>query len=171
MTAQYLTLVTKHGKTIIELFADKAPNHVARIKELSTEEFYNGLNFHRVINGFMAQTGCPQGNGVGGSDKPNLKAEFNDIDHIKGVVSMARAQDINSANSQFFIMLAHAPHLNREYTAFGQVIFGIEYIDMIKKGSSIDNGTVKAPDSIELLYVSTVDGQPLTAYDIGQKFI
>ena len=137
----------KDGSVLIELYPDKAPNHVKRIKELASEGFYNGIVFHRVINGFMAQTGDPTGTGMGGSTKPNLKAEFNDVKFERGVLGMARSMDPNSANSQFFIMFASAPHLNGEYTAFGKVISGMEYVDSIKKGSGA-NGEVQNPDKM-----------------------
>lgn len=142
----YLDL--KDGRVVIELFPDKAPNHVKRIKELARAGFYDGVVFHRVIDGFMAQTGDPTGTGRGGSDKPDLKAEFNDVSHAEGVVSMARTADPNSANSQFFIMLAPAPHLDGQYTVWGRVIEGMEYVHKIKKGSDSQNGSVENPDKI-----------------------
>lgn len=138
----------KYGTVIIELYPDKAPNHVARIKQLTNQGFYNGLPFHRVIADFMVQTGDPNGDGTGGSSLPNLKAEFNDIKHVRGVVSMARAADPNSANSQFFIMLGDAPSLDGQYSAFGRVISGMEYVDKIKKGDPYNNGIVVDPDVI-----------------------
>ncbi len=137
----------KDGPVLIELYPDKAPEHVKRIKELASEGFYNGIVFHRVIGGFMAQTGDPTGTGMGGSSKPNLNAEFNDIKFERGVLGMARSMNPNSANSQFFIMFASAPHLNGEYTAFGKVISGMEHVDAIKKGSG-GNGEVKDPDKM-----------------------
>ena len=112
---------------------DLAPGHVARIKELARDGFYDGLKFHRVIGGFMAQTGCPQGTGTGGSGK-KLKAEFSDAKHRRGTVSMARAQDPNSGDSQFFICFDEAPHLNKQYTVWGTVIGGMQHIDAINKG-------------------------------------
>jgi cyclophilin family peptidyl-prolyl cis-trans isomerase len=142
----YLDL--KDGRVVIQLFPDKAPNHVKRIKELARAGFYNGVVFHRVIDGFMAQTGDPTGTGRGGSDKPDLKAEFNDISHVEGVCSMARTSDPNSANSQFFIMLAPAPHLDGQYTVWGKVIKGMEFVHKIKKGRADENGSVKNPDKI-----------------------
>lgn len=142
----YLDL--KDGRVVIELYPDKAPNHVKRIKELARAGFYDGVVFHRVINGFMAQTGDPTGTGRGGSDKPDLKAEFNDVSHAEGVVSMARTSNPNSANSQFFIMLAPAPHLDRQYTVWGRVTEGMEYVHKIKKGSDSQNGSVENPDKI-----------------------
>lgn len=138
----------KYGTVIIELYPNKAPNHVARIKQLTNQGFYNGLPFHRVIADFMVQTGDPNGDGTGGSSLPNLKAEFNDIKHVRGVVSMARAADPNSANSQFFIMLGDAPSLDGQYSAFGRVISGMEYVDKIKKGDPYNNGIVSDPDVI-----------------------
>jgi len=151
----YLVLKTRHGESLIELYSDKAPHHVARLLKLAQENFYNGLKFHRVIEGFMAQTGCPKGNGTGGSDLPNLKAEFNDLHHDRGVVSMARSQDPHSANSQFFIMFKPAPHLDGQYTACGKVIRGMDKIDSIKKGNPYDNGSLKASeaDIIDELYI------------------
>ena len=128
-----LVMKLKDGEVVIEMFPNDAPNHVARIKELVRQGFYNGLKFHRVIEGFMAQTGCPLGNGTGGSGK-KLKAEFNKIPHKRGIVSMARAMNPDSADSQFFICYADCPHLDGQYTAFGHVTQGMEYVDMIKKG-------------------------------------
>ena len=142
----YLEL--KDGRVVVELFSDKAPNHVERIKELAREGFYDGIVFHRVIDGFMAQAGDPTGTGRGGSDKPDLKAEFNDVKHSEGVLSMARTADPNSANSQFFIMLADAPHLDGQYTAWGRVVDGMEFVHKIKKGSAAANGQVDDPDKI-----------------------
>ena len=143
----------------IELFQDIAPNHVERIKTLAKNKKYDGVVFHRVIDGFMVQTGDVKfGNsnsenynlrlvGTGASDLPNLKAEFSDIPHERGTLSMARSQDPDSANSQFFICLERAPHLDRQYTAFGRVIKGMEFIDKIKKGDG-GNGSVSDPDKI-----------------------
>jgi peptidylprolyl isomerase len=128
-----LILTTSKGPVVIALRPDLAPTHVARIKELAREGFYDGLKFHRVIDGFMAQTGCPQGTGTGGSGK-KLKAEFSGEQHVRGTVSMARAQDPNSGDSQFFICFAEAPWLNRQYTVWGQVIEGMENVDAINKG-------------------------------------
>lgn len=142
-----LYLDLKDGRVTIELLPAKAPGHVARIKELVRQGFYDGLKFHRVIDGFMAQTGCPHGSGTGGSGR-KLKAEFNDTPHGRGTVSMARAQDPNSGDSQFFICFAHAPHLNGQYTAWGQVTGGMEHVDSIKKGDSRANGSVSNPDTI-----------------------
>ncbi len=138
----------KYGRVVIQLFPDKAPNHVKRIKELTRQGFYDGVVFHRVIDGFMAQTGDPTGTGRGGSSLPDLKAEFNDMHHVEGICSMARTSDPNSANSQFFIMLAAAPHLDGHYTVWGKVIKGMEFVHMIKKGNPADNGMVENPDKI-----------------------
>ena len=141
-----MILKLKDGDIKIELFEDVAPNHVKRIKQLAKDGKYDGVVFHRVIDGFMAQTGDVKfGNssnddfnlrraGTGGSDLPDLKAEFSKIPHIKGTLSMARSQDPNSANSQFFICLEAAPHLDGQYTAFGKVIEGMEFVDKIKRG-------------------------------------
>jgi peptidylprolyl isomerase len=132
------------GRVVIQMRPDLAPKHVARIKELVRKGFYNGLSFHRVIPGFMAQTGDPRGDGTGGSGQ-KLAAEFSKAPHVRGTVSMARAADPNSADSQFFICFADTPHLNGAYTVWGQVIEGMEYVDQIKAGSPINNGTVKDP--------------------------
>jgi len=129
-----LYLQLKDGRVVIEMLPEKAPGHVARIKELAREGFYDGVVFHRVIDGFMAQTGDPTGTGMGGSDKPNLKAEFNDEPHVRGTVSMARAGDPNSANSQFFICFDDARFLDGQYTAWGRVVEGMEFVDNIKRG-------------------------------------
>lgn len=141
-----LVLKLKDGDVVIEMFEDVAPNHVKRIKELVRSGFYNGLKFHRVIEGFMAQTGCPLGTGTGGSGK-KLKAEFNKKEHKRGVVSMARAMDPDSADSQFFICFADSPWLNGQYTVWGEVTDGMEYVDHIKKGGGY-NGIVDDPDII-----------------------
>ncbi|MEM9682443.1 MAG: peptidylprolyl isomerase [Pseudomonadota bacterium] len=148
----YLDL--KDGRVTIELYEDKAPNHVKRIKELARDGFYDGVVFHRVIDGFMAQSGDPTGTGRGGSDKPDLKAEFNDVPHTEGVLSMARTADPNSANSQFFIMLAPAPHLDGQYTVWGKVVDGMEHVHNIKKGSTAQNGAVENPDAIVKMQVA-----------------
>jgi peptidylprolyl isomerase len=132
-----LTLDTGNGDggdVVIRLRPDLAPEHVARIKELASEGFYDGVKFHRVIPGFMAQGGCPNGTGMGGSKKPNLKAEFNDQPHVRGACSMARTQDPNSANSQFFICFDDARFLDRQYTVWGEVESGMEYVDALPKG-------------------------------------
>src|SRR3974390_1499328 len=138
-----LTLETTKGKVVIEMRSDLAPNHVARIKELVKQGFYNGVVFHRVIDGFMAQTGCPHGTGTGGSKYPNLKAEFNAEPHVRGTVLMARAQNPDSANSQFFICFDDARFLDRQYTAWGKVVSGMENVDKIKRGEP-----VRDPDKI-----------------------
>ena len=154
-----MILKLKDGDVKIELFQDTAPNHVKRIKELAEAGKYDNVVFHRVIDGFMAQTGDVKfGNssskdfdlkkaGMGGSDLPDLQAEFNDLPHLKGTVSMARSSDPNSANSQFFICFNSAPHLDRQYSAFGKVIKGMEFVDMIKKGDP-NSGSVQDPDKI-----------------------
>ena len=155
-----MILKLKDGDVKIELFEDKAPNHVKRIKELAEKGLYDNVVFHRVIDGFMAQVGDVQfGNsssknfdlsraGTGGSDLPNLKAEFNDIPHVKGTLSMARSSDPNSANSQFFICFKAAPFLDNQYTVFGKVIEGMENVDKIKRGDENNNGAVTDPDKI-----------------------
>ncbi len=141
-----LVMKLKDGEVVIEMFPEDAPNHVARIKELVREGFYNGLKFHRVIEGFMAQTGCPLGTGTGGSGK-KLKAEFNKIPHTRGIVSMARAMNPDSADSQFFICYDDCPHLNGQYTVWGKVVSGMEFVDNIRKGGGY-NGMVSGPDEI-----------------------
>ena len=137
-----LILDTTKGKVVIEMRPDLAPGHVARIKELVKEGFYDGIVFHRVIDGFMAQTGCPQGTGTGGSGK-KLKAEFNKEPHVRGTCSMARAQSPDSANSQFFICFGDASFLDKQYTVWGKVVSGMENVDKIKRGEP-----VKDPDKI-----------------------
>ena len=149
----------KDGDVELELYSDVAPNHVKRFKELAQNGSYDGVVFHRVIDGFMAQTGDVKfGNsnsknfnlslaGTGGSDMPDLSSEFSDIPHDRGILSAARSADPNSANSQFFICFQPAPHLDRQYTVFGKVIKGMEFIDKIKKGDG-PNGSVKDPDKI-----------------------
>jgi len=134
-----LIIETTKGRVVIALRPDLAPNHVARIKQLVREGFYDGIVFHRVIDGFMAQTGCPQGTGTGGSSYPNLKAEFNAEPHVRGVCSMARAASPDSANSQFFIVFDDATFLDRKYTAWGKVIEGMENVDKIKRGEPVQN--------------------------------
>ena len=141
-----LLLKLKDGDVVIEMFPEDAPNHVARIKELVRAGFYNGLKFHRVIDGFMAQTGCPYGNGTGGSGK-KLKAEFNRNPHKRGTVSMARAMFPDSADSQFFICFGDCDWLNGQYTVWGQVTSGMEHVDAIKRGNGA-NGEVENPDEI-----------------------
>ena len=142
-----LFLDTDYGRVTINMRPDLAPAHVTRIKQLVREGFYDGIVFHRVIDGFMAQTGCPQGTGTGGSGK-KLKAEFNKEPHVRGTVSMARANDPNSADSQFFIVLADSQFLDRNYTVWGRVIRGMEFVDEIRKGDANRNGEVVDPDTI-----------------------
>ena len=154
-----MILKLKDGDVVIELFNDIAPNHVQRFKKLSAEKKYDGVVFHRVIDGFMAQTGDVEfGNsaldsfdlqraGTGGSEYPDLKSEFSDIPHERGTLSMARSGDPNSANSQFFICFKTASHLDRQYTVFGKVVQGMEFVDLIKKGEG-SNGKVSKPDKI-----------------------
>ncbi|MEP0945198.1 MAG: peptidylprolyl isomerase [Rhizobiaceae bacterium] len=146
--ANTLLLDTKNGQVEIELLPNKAPNHVKRIRTLANQGFYDGLKFHRVIDGFMAQTGDPRGNGTGGSDLPDLKAEFNDVSFDRGVIGMARAQSPDSANSQFFIMFAEGTFLNGQYTVWGRVTKGMQFVDAIKKGDRASNGAVSNPDTI-----------------------
>ena len=154
-----MILKLKDGDVKIELFSDTAPNHVKRIKQLANDGKYNNVVFHRVIDGFMAQTGDVKfGNssssdfdlkraGMGGSDLPDLKEEFSDLPHDRGTLSMARSQDPNSANSQFFICFKPSSFLDRQYTVFGKVIEGMEFVDKIKRGEG-DNGSVSDPDKI-----------------------
>ena len=155
-----MILKLKDGDVKIELFEDVAPNHVNRIKELANSGKYDNVVFHRVIDGFMAQTGDVKfGNsnskdfnlrmaGMGGSDMPDLQQEFNDLPHDRGTLSMARSSDPNSANSQFFICFKPAPFLDRQYTVFGKVIEGMEFVDKIKRGDEKNNGSVNDPDKI-----------------------
>ena len=155
-----MILKLKDGDVKIQLFEDKAPNHVKRIKKLAEEGKYDGVVFHRVIDGFMAQTGDVQyGNssndqfdlkraGMGGSDLLDLKEEFSDLPHERGTLSMARSQDPNSANSQFFICFKEASFLDRQYTVFGKVIEGMDLVDKIKRGDQNNNGSVSNPDKI-----------------------
>jgi cyclophilin family peptidyl-prolyl cis-trans isomerase len=159
-----MILKLKDGDVVIELFKDVAPNHVKRFQDLSKEKKYDGVVFHRVIEDFMAQTGDVQfGNsnlqsydlkraGTGGSNYPDLKAEFNDLPHERGTLSMARSANPNSANSQFFICFKAASHLDRQYTVFGKVVEGMEFVDLIKKGQG-SNGEVLKPDKIITLSV------------------
>lgn len=151
--SNHVVMELKDGVVHIELYPDIAPKTVARFKELVKEGFYDGIVFHRVIEGFMAQTGDPTGTGMGGSGK-KLPAEFSNHKHVRGTVSMARAQDINSADSQFFIVYDDAPHLNGSYTIFGKVTQGMEYVDKIRKGSPMENGMVDNPDNIIKMYLS-----------------
>ncbi len=148
-----LYLDLKDGRVVIELLPKVAPKHVARIKELVRQGFYDGIVFHRVIDGFMAQTGDPLGTGMGGSGK-KLAAEFNSEPHVRGTVSMARAMDPNSADSQFFICFADARFLDRQYTVWGKVVSGMEFVDKIKKGDSNRNGVVSNPDKIVKMLVA-----------------
>jgi len=141
------------GRVVIEMRPDLAPETVAQIKALVRQGFYDGIVFHRVIDGFMAQTGDPKGDGTGGSGHP-LKAEFSNEKHVRGTVSMARTSDPNSADSQFFIMFAPAPSLDGKYTIWGKVTSGMEYIDQIKKGDPGRNGTVTNPDKIIKMQVA-----------------
>ena len=155
-----MILKLKDGDVKIELFPDVAPNHVKRIKELADAGKYDNVVFHRVIDGFMAQTGDVKfGNsnssdfnlsraGMGGSELPDLKEEFNDLPHVRGTLSMARSQDPNSANSQFFICFKESSFLDRQYTVFGKVIEGMEFVDKIKRGDENNNGSVSDPDKI-----------------------
>ncbi|MDG2321800.1 MAG: peptidylprolyl isomerase [Rhodospirillaceae bacterium] len=147
----YLDL--EYGRVVIQLRPDLAPNHVDRFKELARSGFYDGLTWHRVIAGFMAQTGDPVGDGSGGSDLPNLEAEFNSEKHVRGSLSMARAASPNSANSQFYLVLDDSPHLDRQYTYFGKVVAGMEFVDQIRKGNPAQNGTVVYPDRIVQMQV------------------
>ena len=155
-----MILKLKDGEVKIELFEDVAPNHVKRIKELANSGKYDNVVFHRVIDGFMAQTGDVKfGNseskdfdlrraGMGGSDLPDLNQEFNSLPHVRGTLSMARSSDPNSANSQFFICFKPAPFLDRQYTVFGKVLEGMEFVDKIKRGDDSNNGSVTDPDKI-----------------------
>jgi peptidylprolyl isomerase len=135
----------KDGRVVIEMLPKIAPKHVERIKTLARQGFYDGIVFHRVIDGFMAQTGDPTGTGMGGSKLPDLKAEFSDEPHIRGALSMARSSDPNSGNSQFFIVLKDSRFLDGQYTVWGRVIKGMEFVDKIKKGTGA-NGKVNDPD-------------------------
>ena len=156
----------KDGNVLLELYSEVAPNHVKRFKQLAKEKKFDGVVFHRVIKGFMAQTGDVQyGNstletydinkaGTGGSEYPDLKSEFSDLPHERGTLSMARSSNPNSANSQFFICFEPAPHLDRNYTVFGKVIEGMEFIDLIKKGEGGD-GAVSEPDKIISMSLSS----------------
>ncbi|HTK80594.1 MAG TPA: peptidylprolyl isomerase [Rhizomicrobium sp.] len=148
-SANVVAMQLKSGTVEITLRPDLAPKHVQRIKQLSESGFYDGAPFHRVIPGFMAQTGDPTGTGTGGSDLPDLKAEFSNERHVRGTVSMARSNDPNSANSQFFICFGDAPWLDRQYTVWGKVTAGMEHIDAIKKGGEHNNGAISGePDRI-----------------------
>jgi peptidylprolyl isomerase len=144
-----LIMETTQGKVVIAMRPDLAPGHVTHIKKLVREGFYDGIVFHRVIDGFMAQTGCPRGTGTGGSEYPNLAAEFNAEPHVRGICSMARSSNPNSANSQFFIVFDDATFLDRQYTVWGQVTEGMENVDKIKRGEPVQN-----PDKIKSLKVA-----------------
>ena len=148
-----LYLDLDYGRVVIRLRPDLAPKHVARVKELTRQGFYDGLTWHRVIDGFMAQTGDPDGDGSGGSGQ-NIPAEFNAGKHVRGAVSMARASNINSADSQFFIVLADSAHLDGQYTYWGEVVSGMEFIDKIRKGNPARNGQVPYPDRVVRMQVA-----------------
>ncbi|MDR0423069.1 MAG: peptidylprolyl isomerase [Rickettsiales bacterium] len=144
-----LYIELKDGIVVAELYPQIAPRHIQRVKSLVEDGFYDDIVFHRVINGFMAQTGDPTGTGRGGSKMGNLKAEFNNEKHIRGTLSMARASDVNSANSQFFIVTGETfPQLDGQYTIFGKVVEGMQYVDRIKAGDPVNNGMVKEPDKM-----------------------
>jgi len=148
-------LDTKDGRITIKLRPDLAPKHVAQIKTLTKRGFYNGVDFHRVIDGFMAQTGDPTGTGMGKSDLPNIPAEFSAEPFRRGTVGMARSADPNSANSQFFICFADTPFLNNKYTIVGEVTSGMDVVDKIKKGDKATNGKVTDPDKIVKMQLAT----------------
>lgn len=145
---------TKDGRVTIKLRPDLAPKHVAQIEALTKHGFYDGVVFHRVIDGFMAQTGDPTGTGMGKSDLPNIPAEFSAEPFKRGTVGMARSQDPNSANSQFFICFAEAPFLNNKYTVVGEVVSGMDVVDKIKKGDKAANGAVSDPDKIVKMQIA-----------------
>jgi len=147
--AEHIVMDLKSGPVKIKLRPDLAPNHVARVTELTKQGFYDGIVFHRVIPGFMAQTGDPTGTGSGGSDLPDLKAEFSAEKHKRGTLSMARSSSPNSANSQFFIVFDAAPWLDKQYSVWGEVESGMEHVDAIKKGGEHNNGAISGePDKI-----------------------
>ncbi len=148
-----LYMEVKDGRVVIEMRPDLAPKHVAQIKRLTRKGFYDGLVFHRVIDGFMVQGGDPKGNGTGGSGN-KLPAEFSDEQHVRGIMSMARSRNPDSADSQFFIMLGRAPHLDGGYTIWGKVASGMNLVDNIKKGDSRNNGAVSDPDKIVSMRVA-----------------
>ena len=148
-----LYLDLKDGRVVIEMRPDLAPKHVKRIKELTRQGFYDGIVFHRVIDGFMAQTGDPTGTGSGGSGQ-KIKAEFSREPHMRGALSMARSSDINSADSQFFIVFSASTFLDGQYTYWGKVTKGMEFVDAIKKGAKNDNGSVETPDKIIKMQVA-----------------
>ena len=145
-----LIIETTQGRVVVAMRPDLAPKHVERIKMLAREKFYDGVKFHRVIDGFMAQTGCPKGTGTGGSSYPNLKAEFNAQKHVRGVCSMARSSSPDSANSQFFICFDDATFLDRQYTAWGEVIEGMDVVDKLTKGEP-----PRTPDAMVKVRVAT----------------
>ncbi|MBN8944374.1 MAG: peptidylprolyl isomerase [Rhizobiales bacterium] len=147
-----MILETTKGRVIIAMRPDLAPGHVEHIKKLVKEGFYDGIVFHRVIDGFMAQTGCPHGTGTGGSRYPDLKAEFNAEPHVRGITSMARAQNPNSANSQFFIVFDDARFLDKQYTVWGKVVDGMDNVDTIKRGEP-----VRDPDKIVVAKIAADD--------------
>jgi cyclophilin family peptidyl-prolyl cis-trans isomerase len=147
----------KDGRVVIQLRPDLAPNHVAQIKTLARKGFYDGTVFHRVIEGFMAQGGDPTGTGMGGSDLDNIRSEFTNAKFVRGTCGMARSQSPHSANSQFFIMFEPAPHLNGQYTVWGQVTSGMEFVDKIKRGAG-GGGTVTDPDKLIKMQVAADAG-------------
>lgn len=166
----YLDL--KDGRVVIELWPDVAPKHVERIKVLARQKFYDGVVFHRVIDGFMAQTGDPTGTGMGGSDLPDLPAEFNSAFHVEGTLSMARSSSPDSANSQFFICFAPAPFLDGQYTAWGKVVEGMELVHRIKKGDSNQNGSVDNPDKIiQMRVAADIEKKPKSKQKVKPKAI
>ena len=148
--ANTLVVELKTGKVLIQLRPDLAPKHVERVKQLAKKGFYNGIVFHRVIDGFMAQTGDPTGTGTGGSGQPKLPAEFTSTPFERGVIGAARTSDPNSADSQFFIVFKHAPHLNGKYTVWGRVVEGMEHVDQIKRGEPVQN-----PDKMLKVYLQS----------------
>jgi peptidylprolyl isomerase len=151
-----LLIDTSQGRIVVKLRNDLAPKHVAQIKKLAQDKYYDNVPFHRVITGFMAQTGDGQnGNGTGGSKYPNIPAEFSNVPFTRGIVGMARANDPNSANSQFFIMFADAAFLNGKYTVVGQVQSGMDVVDKLKKGDPQANGTVTGPDKMVTVRVAS----------------
>jgi peptidylprolyl isomerase len=151
-----LLIDTTQGRIVVKLRNDLAPKHVAQIKQLAQDKYYDNVPFHRVITGFMAQTGDGQnGNGTGGSKYPNVPAEFSNVPFTRGIVGMARANDPNSANSQFFIMFADAAFLNGKYTVVGQVLSGMDVVDKLKKGDPQANGTVTGPDKMVTVRVAS----------------
>ena len=157
MADETVVMQLKGGPVTIALRPDLAPKHVERIKALASRGFYDGVVFHRVIPGFMAQTGDPTGTGSGGSELPDLKSEFSGEKHVRGTCSMARSQNPNSANSQFFICFGDAPWLDRQYSVWGQVTSGMEHVDAIKKGGEHNNGAISGePDKIVKMSIKSV---------------